>query len=254
MRHEPSGVHGIARKPAAELVVDAAGGHFVAGVQNHFHRFVIAESFGRAQQQRRNARLRKFRRVAEAAVGCVVGFLEKLRGAPKRLRRERRAFFRVARRDEFEPRVQFVGGRDDFHFPFAPQFRDLTEQLQKTWPAMPRVRRKIGAAEKRLQIGREKNIQRPAAAAGRGLHERHVNFVHVGTLLAVHLDADKMFVQKRADFFILETLALHDVTPVAGRVADAQKNRLVLRARLRERRVAPSEPVHGIMRVLEQIW
>jgi hypothetical protein len=76
----------------------------------------------------------------------------------------------------------------------------LLEQLQKARPPVTVVRREIGAAEKRLQVRREKNIQRPAAAAGRGLHERHVNFVHVRPFLAVHLDADEMFVEKRPIF------------------------------------------------------
>jgi hypothetical protein len=98
-------------------------------------------------------------------------------------------------------RVDFIGGRGDFAFAFAPEPGDLLEQLQKAWPAVARVRRKIGAAEKRLQIRREKDIHRPAAAAGRGLHERHVNFVHVRAFLAVHLDADEMFVEKFAPMF-----------------------------------------------------
>ena len=68
MRHEPFGVHGIAREAAAELVVNAAGGHALAGVQNHPHGLVVVKAFRAAQQERRNARLRKFRRAAEAAV------------------------------------------------------------------------------------------------------------------------------------------------------------------------------------------
>ena len=36
-------------------------------------------------------------------------------------------------------------------------------------------------------------------------------------------------------------------------IADAQENGFVLRARLRKRLVVPREPVHGIVRVLEQI-
>jgi len=50
----------------------------------------------------------------------------------ERLRRERSAFLRVAGNDEFEPGVQFIGGRDDFHFPLAPESGDLFEQLQET--------------------------------------------------------------------------------------------------------------------------
>ena len=96
-------------------------------------------------------------------------------------------------------------------------------------------------------------VQRPAAGAGRGLHEGHVNLVHVRPFLAIHLDADEMFVEIFCDALALERLAFHHVAPVAGRVADAEEDRLVLRARPGERLLAPREPVHGIVRVLEQI-
>src|SRR5208282_5877758 len=67
VRHEPSGIHGVAREAAAKLVVDAAGGHAFAGVQNYPRGSVVVEPFRAAQQKRRNTRLRKFRRDAEAA-------------------------------------------------------------------------------------------------------------------------------------------------------------------------------------------
>jgi len=39
---------------------------------------------------------------------------------------------------------------------------------------------KVGAAEKRLQFGREPDRHGPSAAAGGGLHEGHVDAIHVG--------------------------------------------------------------------------
>ena len=36
MRHEPFGIHGVTRETAAELIMDAARRHLLAGVQNHF--------------------------------------------------------------------------------------------------------------------------------------------------------------------------------------------------------------------------
>ncbi len=53
------------------------------------------------------------------------------------------------------------------------------------------VRRKIGAAEERLQVRREPHGHGPAAAAGGGLHERHVDAVDIGALFAVHFDATR---------------------------------------------------------------
>ena len=48
-------------------------------------------------------------------------------------------------------------------------------------------------------------------------------------------------------------LPLHDVAPVARRVADRQEHELVLGTRLREGLLAPGEPVHGVVRVLKEI-
>ena len=51
MRHEPFGVHRVARKAAAELVVDAAGGHAVARVQDHARGLVVVKTFCATQQK-----------------------------------------------------------------------------------------------------------------------------------------------------------------------------------------------------------
>ncbi len=133
----------------------------------------------------------------------------------------------MIRRCRFESRMNFIGRRGDFIFPFLPELADLLEQLEEAWPAVTRIRWKISAAEKRLQLRREKDIHRPAAAASRRLHECHVNLVHVRPLLAVHLDADEMFVEIFADAPVLERFAFHDVAPVAGGIADAQENGFV---------------------------
>jgi hypothetical protein len=43
------------------------------------------------------------------------------------------------------------------------------------------------------------------------------------------------------------------MAPVAGRIADAEKNRPVFNPRFFKRLIAPGEPIHGIVRVLEQV-
>ncbi len=124
-----------------------------------------------------------------------------------------------------------------------------------TKPGRPQrdCRRKVRAAVERLQVGRQPDAHRPAARSGRRLHERHVDAIDVGPLLAIDLDRDEVLVQHRRDVGVLERLVLHHVAPVAGRVADREKDRLVLGARPRERLVAPRIPVDRIVRVLEQI-
>ena len=123
----------------------------------------------------------------------------------------------------------------------------MLEEIEKAIP------REVGPTEKRLPLGRERRGHRPAATAGQRLDRGHVDAVHVGPLLAIHLDGDEVLVEIPRDFEILERLALHHVAPVTGRIAHAEQHRLVLPRGARERLVAPRVPAHGIVRVLEQI-
>ena len=118
---------------------------------------------------------------------------------------------------------------------------------------VPRLRRVVRAAEERLTLGREKDGHRPAAVPRERDDRVHVQRVDVGPLLAVDLDADEALVHQRRRRLVLERLVLHDVAPVAGRVADGEQDRLVLRARLREGLVAPRVPVDRVVRVLEEV-
>ena len=106
------------------------------------------------------------------------------------------------------------------------------QDVDEPGPAPSRRRRKVGAAVERLQVRRQPDAHRPAAGPGRRLHERHVDAIDVGPLLAIDLDRHELLVQHRGDRRVLERLVLHHVAPVAGRVADRQKDRLVLGARL----------------------
>ena len=54
---------------------------------------------------------------------------------------------------------------------FAPGARQLVEDVGKSGPAPSRRRRKVRAAKERLEVGREPHAHRPAAGAGRRLHE-----------------------------------------------------------------------------------
>ena len=117
----------------------------------------------------------------------------------------------------------------------SPRRRD--RRRRSTWSrrgkrghAVPVLRREVGAAVERHAVRREEHGHRPAAAAGHGLHGLHVDLVDVGPLLAVDLDVDEEAVHERGDLVVLERLALHDVAPVAGRVADREQHRLVLAA------------------------
>ena len=85
------------------------------------------------------------------------------------------------------------------------------------------------------------------------MYSLHINRIKIGALFAINLDAHKVAVQNFGGGRVLKALVLHHMTPVAGRIADAQKNRLVLRLRARQRFRAPRKPIHWIAAVLLQI-
>jgi hypothetical protein len=72
-------------------------------------------------------------------------------------------------------------------------------------------------------------------------------------LLAVDLDVDEALVHEPRDRRILEGLALHDVAPVTGGVANGEEERPVLPARALEGLLAPGVPVDRIELVLEEV-
>jgi hypothetical protein len=146
-----------------------------------------------------------------------------------------------------------VAMRDDAVAVVLPAVGDALEHRHEAGPSAAILRREVGSADEGGQVRGEPHTHRPAAAAGGGLHERHVNLVHVGPFLAVHLDADEVLVEELRRRLVLERLVCHHMAPMAGRVADAQEDRLVLLARLFKSLLAPRMPVHGVVLVLQKV-
>ncbi len=135
----------------------------------------------------------------------------------------------------------------------SPRLRDPEEKRLEPGPAVPVLGREVRPGEERPAVRQEERRERPAAAPGRELDGRHVDVVHVGALLAVHLDRDEVLVQEVRDGGVLERLPLHHVTPVAGGVADREEDGLRFPAGPRERLVAPRVPVDRVVGVLEKV-
>ncbi len=108
--------------------------------------------------------------------------------------------------------------------------------------------------KKRLSLRGKPCGHRPTTTAGQHLYSLHIDRIDVGPLLAVHLDGDVLCIQVSGDFLVLEGLLFHDMAPVAGRVANAQEHRPPQAPSSLKGLVPPSVPVHGIMRVLQQVW
>jgi hypothetical protein len=72
--------------------------------------------------------------------------------------------------------------------------------------------------------------------------------VHVGPLVAVHLDADEVLVEVVRERGVFVRLAVHHVAPVAPDGADIEQHRTVGRARRREGRFSPLLPPDRLVR------
>ena len=148
---------------------------------------------------------------------------------------------------------RLFGLLEDVVAAIAPGGGHGREHVAEAQHSAPAARRPVGAAEERLLLGREEDRHRPAALAGHGLHGLHVDLVQVGPLFAIDLDADEIAVQEFRDRRVLETLVGHHVAPVAGRIADREEDRLLLRAGTLQRLRAPGMPIDGVLGVLQQV-
>ncbi len=252
VRGQPALVGRVAGEAAAEVVVDPPSGHLVEGVRDHVERVRVAGPGVLAEQDAEVHRVRELGGVAEPAVDRLVGPAE----APDGVVEDLGVQLPLGLRDHpGGPELAGHVGRggDDLVAPLLPGPLDAQEDPGEAGHSPGVDRRVIRPAVEWFEVGREEDRHRPAALAGHRLDGRHVEVIEVGPLLAVDLDVDVPLVHQRRDVRVLEALPLHDVAPVAGRVADREEDRPVLRLRLRQRLRAPGEPVDRVVGVLEQV-
>ena len=148
---------------------------------------------------------------------------------------------------------QLPGNALDFRVAVAVGLCDSFQQTGEAWHIVAVNGREVCAAIEWLAVWGEEHGHGPAAAAGQHLHRFHVDGVQIRPLLAVDFNVDEVIVHDLGNGVVLKGLALHHVTPVAGRIADAQQDGFVLAPRTVQRLRAPRIPVHGIVGVLQQI-
>ena len=153
-----------------------------------------------------------------------------------------------------QARQHLLGRRVDAPALARPGLGDAREELQEAGPAPARRGRKVGAAEEGLERRREPHAHRPAARAGGRLHEGHVDPVHVGPLLAVHLDRHEVArsAARATSSFSNDSCAITWHQWQVG-VADRQEDRLVGVAGRGEGLLAPGVPVDGVVGVLQEV-
>src|SRR3984957_1608548 len=140
--------------------------------------------------------------------------------------------------------------------PRIPETPYLPQEVNERRHTVARFFRKICAGiERQMIVGRQKNGERPAAAAAGGCEKGElVNLVDVRAVPRIPFYTNVQFVHRGSGGFIFEAFVRHHVPPVTGAVADGQKNGLVQRARLSEGGWTPRPPVDGIVGVLAKVW
>ena len=198
--------------------------------------------------------MREFRCAAKASVDGVERPRQRGKGQLGRIDRQRSTRIRrirVGKRQRsLQPRV-LLGDRLRL---LAIGGGDPRKKIGKTGQAVARSLREIRSPEEGRLVRRQEHRQRPAAAPLRQHRVRRlIDLIEIGPFLAVDLDVDEQVVHQRRDALVLERFVRHDVAPMAGGIADREKNRLVLAPGTCERLIAPWIPVDRITRVLKQV-
>ena len=255
VRDLPLPVDGVAAESSADVVEDPAFGHAAQGVRRHPQR--VGVRFGavsRAQQPGDRLCVGKLRRRAKTAEVRVEGPGEPAAQGGKGLGAGRFSG-RLRRRQASEHLDEPLTLCAHLVAPLGIVARDAGQQLAEGRQAVARRVREVGAAEERAPVlGIEKHRERPAAAAlSQQLLGGLVDLVDVRALLAVDLDVDEQVIHQLGGGRVLEGFVCHDVTPVAGRIADGEQHGSAGLACVLEGVVAPRIPVHGVVGVLQQV-
>ena len=251
MRHQPARIGRITREAAADMVVDAALADIIERQQHGVAHTRVFGPLPAAPQQVEQRRLRKFGRLADAAMDAVDRAQHSLGHARAEIFGNRVA--RLGRGQLLQLRAQLFDVGLHLGLVARIDLGNAFEHLGEGGPAPARFRREIGSAPEGLARRRQEHGQRPAALLAQE-HERVlVDGVEIGALLAVDLDVNETRVHQLGDAGVLETLMRHDMAPMAGGIAHRQQDRLVLGFRLVERGLSPGLPMHRIVAVLQEI-
>ena len=216
-------------KSATDLIVQPTAGHSIQRLARHSQSLILSRATVVAQEKLDRHRLRELGGASPAPPSAVGSLAQGTDRSRQHLGIQIRPPCRGHRTLRLDRRHNALGSGDQFSTSRPPRLHDRQKKVRKGRQAVACRRRIVGAPVERLAICRTKDRHRPTAAAGHRLDGRHIDAIQVWTLLAVHLDAHKVFVQDRRHPLVLKRLVRHHVAPVARRIANAEEYRLVLR-------------------------
>ena len=114
-------------------------------------------------------------------------------------------------------------------------------------------RGKVGSAKEWTPIGSEECGERPSTLSADGLNGSLIPTIHIGALVAIHLDRNIILINELRDLRILVGFAIHYVAPVTPDGTNIEQHRLVLALGLLEGIGAPLMPFDRLMHGRTQI-
>ena len=247
---QPLPVGGIAGKAPADLVKDSAAGHLLQGFLRHLPGFPILRQCRVAQQKQQIVRRGELGRPAKAAILPVKGSRQLLKGSAGQYRVRLSLRSRALLTEIGAQLLRRVLKARPISLPLPLHRFQQRQQTQLPAPVLPG---EIGPGKKRLLLRRHQHGERPSAAAVEGGADLHIDRVHVGALLPIHLHRHKTPVQHRCHILADEGLRFHHMTPVTGGVADGEEDGFPLLLSFGKGFLAPGIPVHRVFGMLAQI-
>src|SRR6266581_208266 len=111
----------------------------------------------------------------------------------------------------------------------------------------------IGTSVEWATVGSKEDGHGPATLLCKGLHGLHIDVVYIWSFFTIYFNRDKMLIHQASYVFILEGFALHDMAPVAGRVANTEQDGFVLLLCLLQSFFTPWVPIYGVVGMLQEI-
>ncbi len=253
VRDQPAFVLAIAREAAADMIPQAAQHHVVERGGGELHELRRAGAQEAAPHHVEQGDGREFLlRAGDAAEEDVEALADAQRGAVERARIDLAAHVAMPQIVELADDACSVAACTCSGCCGRCCSTSAQDGLERRRQAGALFLGEVGADDEGHALRIEEGGQRPAAAMAQKVGGRLVDLVDVGAFLAVDLHVDEMLVHERRGLGIGEALLLHDMAPVAGGVADGEKDRLARGLRCRQRLLAPGIPVDRIVLVGEQ--